>query len=148
LVDGIKRVVERLGKLRIELCKERGSEDVGGNLEKKGRSDNFASKNALNINLLARHANMGANPYDRCPGGVQEQIVCGSVVKWQGIRSRLEHRQWIENEIRIEVVLRGTYGSYSVFSQPLVSPIQGCAMLLSAGRRVTGYGNAKFALTA
>jgi hypothetical protein len=33
-----------------------GSEDVGGNLEKKGRGDSFEFKNALNINLLARHA--------------------------------------------------------------------------------------------
>jgi hypothetical protein len=72
----------------------------------------------------------GPNPCDRCVRAVQEQIVYGSVVKWQGVRSRLEHRQGIENEIRIEVVLRVTYSSYYVFSQPLVCSVQGCAMFL------------------
>jgi hypothetical protein len=37
----MKRVVERLGKLRIELCKERESEDVGGNLERKRKRQQF-----------------------------------------------------------------------------------------------------------
>jgi hypothetical protein len=59
LVDGIKRVVEQLGKWRIELCKESGSGNFGGNLEKEGRGDSLNSKKRSNINLLARHASMG-----------------------------------------------------------------------------------------
>ncbi len=47
----------------------------------------------------------GPDPCDRCPRGVQEQIVSGSVVKRQGISSELKHRQWIEKEILLEVFL-------------------------------------------
>jgi hypothetical protein len=49
LVDGIKRVVEQLGKWGIELCKESGSGDFGGNLEKEGRGDCFELQKSAQI---------------------------------------------------------------------------------------------------
>jgi hypothetical protein len=68
-------MVEQLGKWRIELCKESGSGDFGGNLEKEGRGDNFEFKKALKYKFACKACNYGVKTRDGCPEGVQEQIV-------------------------------------------------------------------------
>ena len=68
-------MVEQLGKWRIELCKESGSGDFGGNLEKEGRGASFEFKKALKYKFACKACKYGVKTRDGCPEGAQEQIL-------------------------------------------------------------------------